>query len=73
MPRGCVRRGSKSRQVTMGSLSEVVAFELRPEWTSNHKQIWGNGVPEETREESHVGMNLAISRKDGSVGGLFLG
>lgn len=69
-----MRRGSKSRLVTMGSLSEVVAFELRLEWTFNHKQIWGNRVPEETtKEKAHVGMNLAISRKGGSLGGLFLG
>lgn len=69
-----MRTGSKSRLVTMGSLSEVVAFELRLEWTFNRKQIWGNRVPEETtREKTHVGMNLAISRKDGSLGGLFLG
>lgn len=65
------RRG-KSRQVTMGNLSEVVMFELR------HPMIRKSGgtgfqTEEITRVKTCVGVSLAFSRVGGKTGRFFPG
>lgn len=76
VPGGFKGRGSQSRQVTIGNLSEVVTFELRLDWTSKHEQIWGNRVPDRGNNRGGwncAGMGLAISKKRGNPGRSFPG
>lgn len=58
-------RGSKSRCLTMGNLSEVVTFELRLKWTLNYEQLWGGQSSRQRKQQRErcVIMSLPVSKK----------